>query len=201
MVDKWKKKNVSFSWSHLIHSYRKCREVLFFYLTTFYDTHTLGRTPLDDGSARRRPLFDNTQHSQETDIHAPNLLITRNPSKRDASERAATGIENNRNTKICMWNVGEMRHSSHWYLPSPVNNMEVFRTPVSRCPYQPPHAFSEFLSWSWVERSSAWESFLMSTSHLETEVKFLLVLKASLTDGSQSRHATYLKQNGNKLFN
>jgi len=41
----------------------------------------------------------------------------------------------------------------------------------------------------------------MSTSHLEAEVKFLLVLQASLTDGSQSRHVTYLKQNGNKLFN
>jgi hypothetical protein len=32
---------------------------------------TLGRTPLDEGPARRRdPLPDNTQHSQETDIHA-----------------------------------------------------------------------------------------------------------------------------------
>jgi hypothetical protein len=32
---------------------------------------TVGRTPLDEGPARRRdrPLPDNTQHSQETDIH------------------------------------------------------------------------------------------------------------------------------------
>jgi len=32
---------------------------------------TVGRTPLDEWSARRRDLPDNTQHSQQTDIHAP----------------------------------------------------------------------------------------------------------------------------------
>ena len=33
---------------------------------------TFGRTPLDDWSALRRDLLpDNTQHSQQTDIHAP----------------------------------------------------------------------------------------------------------------------------------
>jgi hypothetical protein len=32
---------------------------------------TLGRTPLDEGPARRRDLYlNNTQHSQETDINA-----------------------------------------------------------------------------------------------------------------------------------
>ena len=40
----------------------------------------LGRTPLDEWSAR--PLPDKTQHSQETDIHAPGGF--RNPSKRGA---------------------------------------------------------------------------------------------------------------------
>ena len=30
------------------------------------------------------PLRDNTQHSQQTDIHAPNRIGTRNPSKRVA---------------------------------------------------------------------------------------------------------------------
>ena len=33
-------------------------------------THTLGRTPLDECSAPRRPPPDNSQHSQQTDIHA-----------------------------------------------------------------------------------------------------------------------------------
>ena len=36
---------------------------------------TVGRTPLDEGSARRR------QHSQETDFHACRGVWTRNPSK------------------------------------------------------------------------------------------------------------------------
>ena len=44
---------------------------------------TLGRTPLDEGPARRR---DNTQHSQETDIHALGGIRTRNPSKRAAAD-------------------------------------------------------------------------------------------------------------------
>ena len=32
---------------------------------------TVDRTPLDEWSARQRPLPDNTQHSQQTDIHTP----------------------------------------------------------------------------------------------------------------------------------
>jgi hypothetical protein len=47
---------------------------------------TLGRTPLDEWPARRRDLSlpDNTQHSQETDIHALGGIRTHNPSKRTA---------------------------------------------------------------------------------------------------------------------
>jgi hypothetical protein len=49
-------------------------------------------------SPTQRPLPDNTQHSQETDIHAPGGIRTRNTSKRTAKthalERAATGIGN-----------------------------------------------------------------------------------------------------------
>jgi hypothetical protein len=46
------------------------------------------KTLLHDGSARRRFLcVYNTYHSQETNIHAPGGIRTRNPSK-----RAATGI-------------------------------------------------------------------------------------------------------------
>jgi len=38
-------------------------------------------------SPTQRPLPDNTQHSQETGIHAPGGIRNHNPSK-----RAATGI-------------------------------------------------------------------------------------------------------------
>jgi hypothetical protein len=35
-------------------------------------THTFGRTPLDEGSARRRDFYlHNTQHSQEKNIYSP----------------------------------------------------------------------------------------------------------------------------------
>jgi hypothetical protein len=46
---------------------------------------TLGRTPLDEWSARRKDRYlHNTQHSQKTDIHAPGGIRTLNPSKRAA---------------------------------------------------------------------------------------------------------------------
>jgi hypothetical protein len=45
---------------------------------------TLGRTPLDEWSARtQRPLLDNTQHS---DIHVPGGIRTRHPRKIAASD-------------------------------------------------------------------------------------------------------------------
>jgi hypothetical protein len=57
---------------------------------------TLGRTPLDEGPARRRDLYLITQHSQETDSHDPGGIRTHNPSKRGpqthALDRAGTGI-------------------------------------------------------------------------------------------------------------
>ena len=58
---------------------------------------TIGRTILDEGSAPRTDLLpDNTQRSQETDIHAPAGLepaITEGErSQTDALDRATTGI-------------------------------------------------------------------------------------------------------------
>jgi hypothetical protein len=47
---------------------------------------TLCRTPLDEWSDRRRYTYLITQHSQETDIHAPGGIRTRNTSKRAATE-------------------------------------------------------------------------------------------------------------------
>ena len=47
----------------------------------------VGRPPLGEGSARHRGLYlHTTQHSQETDIHAPGGIQTRNPSKRLAAD-------------------------------------------------------------------------------------------------------------------
>jgi len=53
--------------------------------TRFLD-HTVGRTPLDEWSARRRPQPDNTQHSQQADIHAPGGIRTHNLSRRAAAD-------------------------------------------------------------------------------------------------------------------
>jgi len=46
--------------------------------------HTLGRTPLDEWSARRRDLHQTKHitHPQETNIHVPAMIRTRNRSKR-----------------------------------------------------------------------------------------------------------------------
>ena len=51
---------------------------------------TVGKTPLDEWSARRRDLYlttHNTQHSQQTNIHAPDGIRTH-----DLSRRAATDL-------------------------------------------------------------------------------------------------------------
>jgi len=55
------------------------------FTTTLRHT-TPGRTSLDEWSAPHRPLPDNTQHSNETDTHAPGGIRTRNPSKRAAAD-------------------------------------------------------------------------------------------------------------------
>jgi len=47
-------------------------------------THHTRRTSLEEWSARGRPLADNTQHSQGTDIHVPGGIRSRIPSKRAA---------------------------------------------------------------------------------------------------------------------
>jgi hypothetical protein len=62
-------------------------------------THSLGLTVTliytqhirQDSSGRgisptQRPVPDNTQRSQETDVHAPGEIRTRNPSKRKAED-------------------------------------------------------------------------------------------------------------------
>jgi hypothetical protein len=48
---------------------------------------TVGRTPLEEWSARRRDLYlTHTQHSQHTNIHALGGIRTRNPSRRATAD-------------------------------------------------------------------------------------------------------------------
>jgi hypothetical protein len=54
--------------------------------------HTQTRHTRYDSSGRvisptQRPLPDNTQHSQQTNIHVPSTIRTRNPSKRAAADQ------------------------------------------------------------------------------------------------------------------
>jgi hypothetical protein len=65
-----------------VHS--RCRGCLFSLDHT--QTHTtVGRTPLDEGSARRRDLYLTTQTLYKTNIHAPGGIRTHDPSKRSAA--------------------------------------------------------------------------------------------------------------------
>jgi hypothetical protein len=47
---------------------------------------TLGRAPLYEGAAQRKDLYLTTQHSKERDVHAPDGIRTRNPTKRTAAD-------------------------------------------------------------------------------------------------------------------
>jgi hypothetical protein len=50
------------------------------------DHATVGRTPLDEGSARRRDLYLTTQTLYKKNIHVPCGIRTRDPSKRSAAD-------------------------------------------------------------------------------------------------------------------
>jgi len=54
---------------------------------THTNTHTIGRNPLDEGSARRRYIYLTTTHNtyKRQNIHALNGFRTRNPSKQAAA--------------------------------------------------------------------------------------------------------------------
>jgi hypothetical protein len=47
---------------------------------------TVGRTPLDEWSARRRDFYLTTQHTQQTNIHTPGGIRTHDRSRRSAVE-------------------------------------------------------------------------------------------------------------------
>ena len=67
----------------------------------------------------QRPLPDDTQRSQETDIHAPGKIRTRNPSaseqrQTDALDRAASGIGTS------VYYSGEIDGFAKWYTVSKI---------------------------------------------------------------------------------
>ena len=58
-----------------------------FKLRTIRHTHTHGRTPLDEWSARARGrCLHSTQQTQETNFHAVSRIRTRNPSRQVAAD-------------------------------------------------------------------------------------------------------------------
>jgi hypothetical protein len=65
--------------------------------------NTLGRTPLDERSARLRYLcLYNTQHSQKTDIHASGGTRTRNSRRRAAADQRLR-LRGHRDRLPCLW--------------------------------------------------------------------------------------------------
>jgi hypothetical protein len=57
------------------------------FLLDHNQTHaTVGRTPLDEGLARRRDLCLTTQTLTETNVHAPGGIEAHDPSKRPAAD-------------------------------------------------------------------------------------------------------------------
>jgi hypothetical protein len=56
------------------------------HLITLNDTYTRSASPGQGIGPSQRLLLDNTQHAQETDIHAICGIRTRNPRKRAAKD-------------------------------------------------------------------------------------------------------------------
>ena len=68
-------------------------------------THTRGRIPLGDGSTRYRDLYLKTH---KTEVRATGGIRTSDSSKREAADRAATGIGAQNSKKQC----GDSEHSA-----------------------------------------------------------------------------------------
>jgi hypothetical protein len=54
-------------------------------------------------SQPQRPLPDNIQHSQETNLHALGAIQTHNPNKRPATDRAVIRIGTQNNTGVILF--------------------------------------------------------------------------------------------------
>jgi hypothetical protein len=64
------------------------------HLITFNDTHTLGWTPLDEGSVCHKDLYLTTHNTQKTDIHTLVGFKTTTPAS-EWPQTHATGTGNN----------------------------------------------------------------------------------------------------------
>jgi hypothetical protein len=63
-------------------------EVFFVMSLDYAQTHaTVGKTPLDEGSALRRDLYLTTQTLYKTNIHAPGGIRIHDPSKRSTADQ------------------------------------------------------------------------------------------------------------------
>jgi hypothetical protein len=113
---------------------------------------TVGRTPLDEWSARRRDLYlTNTQHLQLTNIHAPDGIRTRNPSRRAAADPRLRPLDH--------WDRHKLQsyfHKFHFNIILPSTHVFL---PVSCLHFSPPkprsyssspplHVNSPFFIWS-----------------------------------------------------
>ena len=73
---------------------------------------TVGRTPLDEWSARRRPLPENTRHSQQTNIHAPGGIRTQDLSRKAAAGHIYIYMY------IYIYDISSLRVNQHLYFVS-----------------------------------------------------------------------------------
>ena len=80
---------------------------------------TVFRTPLDEWfSSSERPLPDNTQHSQHTNIHAPDGIWTHNLSRRAAAtfDSAASGTGRSAYISCINWGTDGRTETSKSFL-------------------------------------------------------------------------------------
>jgi hypothetical protein len=86
VIQRWTLLKLSYSQSFpLLPTGSRCRGCLFSLDHT--QTHTtVGRSPLDEGSARRRDLYLTTQTLYKTNIHVPGGIRTHDPSMRSAAD-------------------------------------------------------------------------------------------------------------------
>jgi len=101
--------------------------------------HTLGRSPLDEWSARRRDLHQ-TKHNtrpKETNIHVPGMIRTRNRSKRADADPGLTPRGHwfiiyfpQQNVNICCYlyiyilYIKTLKCKCHCFMDSPLLNIE-----------------------------------------------------------------------------
>ena len=111
--------------------------------TITFRHNALARTPLGEWSALLMSLLpDNTQHSQQTDIHATGRIRTRNPSKRAAAEP-------------------HLRPLGHW------NRLVKFCYSLKLAAYSFHNVVEGWgikLKWEWLELGALWQMRLLSVT-------------------------------------